>query len=82
MSDVSQHSDSEFYYPKKKKKERKKKKGKSRWLYDKMLFTEFGRAGRESILTLGHGVPTERHGPAHIFHTKIIIIIEDKNQFP
>ena len=47
-----------------------------------MLFTEFGRAGRESILTLGHGVRTERHGPAHIFHTKIIIIIEDKNQFP
>ena len=32
MSDVSEHSDSEFYFAKK-----KKKKGKARWLYDKML---------------------------------------------
>ena len=30
MSDVSEHSNSEFYFP-------KKKKGKARWLYDKML---------------------------------------------
>ena len=36
MSDVSEHSDSEFYHPTKKKKG--KKKGKARWSFDKMLF--------------------------------------------
>ena len=43
MSDVSEHSDSEFYFPKKKKKE---KRGGH---MIKCLLTELGRAGRENI---------------------------------
>ena len=43
MSDVSEHSDSKFYFLKKKKK--KKKKGKARWSYDKMLI-DWVRSGR------------------------------------
>ena len=50
MSDVSEHSDSEFYFPKKKKK---KKKRKSAWSYDKCLLTELGRAGPENIWPSG-----------------------------
>ena len=42
MSDVSEHSDSEFYFPKKKKK---KKKGKALGHMIKCLLTELGRAG-------------------------------------
>ena len=44
MSDVSEHSDSEFYYPKKKKK--KDKRG-GHML--KCLLTELGRTERENI---------------------------------
>ena len=44
MSDVSEHSDSEFYFPKKKKK--KEKRGGH---MIKCLLTELGRAGREDI---------------------------------
>ena len=44
MSDVSEHSDSEFYFPKKKKK--KEKRGGH---MIKCLLTELGRAGRENI---------------------------------
>ena len=43
MSDISEHSHSEFYFPKKKKKE---KRG-SHMI--KCLLTELGRAGRENI---------------------------------
>ena len=52
MSDVSEHSDSEFYFPRK-----KKKKGKARWSYDKCLLTELGWAGRENIWpsVMAHG---------------------------
>ena len=59
MSDVSEHSDSEFYFPKKKKK----KKGKARWSYDKMLidWVRSGRTGK--YLALGHGVRTSALGP-------------------
>ena len=44
MSDVSEHSDSEFYFPKKKRK--KEKRGGH---MIKCLLTELGRAGRENI---------------------------------
>ena len=44
MSDVSEHSDSEFYFPKKKGK--KEKRGGH---MIKCLLTELGRAGRENI---------------------------------
>ena len=44
MSDVSEHSDSEFYFPKK-KKEKEKRRGHM----IKCLLTELGRAGRENI---------------------------------
>ena len=47
MSDVSEHFDSEFYFPKKKKKE---KRGGH---MIKCLLTELGRAGRENIWPLG-----------------------------
>ena len=51
MSDVSEHSDSEFYFPKKKKKE---KRGGH---MIKCLLTELGRAGRENIWpsVISHG---------------------------
>ena len=56
MSDVSEHSDSEFYFRKKKKK--RKKKEKRRWSYDKMLI-DWVRSGRKGkYLALGHGVRT------------------------
>ena len=45
MSDVSEHSDSEFYFPKKKKKKKEKRGGHM----IKCLLTELGRAGRENI---------------------------------
>ena len=43
MSNVSEHSDREFYFPKKKKKEKR------RGHMIKCLLTELGRAGRENI---------------------------------
>ena len=46
MSDVSEHSGSEFYFPKKKKT---KKKGKALGHMIKCLLTELGRAGPENI---------------------------------
>ena len=46
MNDVSEHSDSEFCFPKKKKKKKKEKRGGH---MIKCLFTELGRAGRENI---------------------------------
>ena len=51
MSDVSEHSDSEFYFPKKKKME---KRGGH---MIKCLLTELGRAGRENIWpsVMAHG---------------------------
>ena len=51
MSDVSEHSDSEFYFPEKKKKE---KRGGH---MIKCLLTELGRAGRENIWpsVMAHG---------------------------
>ena len=52
MSDISEHSDCEFYSPKKKKKE---KRGGH---MIKCLLTELGRAGRENIW---HSVVA--HGP-------------------
>ena len=45
MSDVSEHSDSDFYFPKKKKKEKEKRGGHM----IKCLLTELGRAGRENV---------------------------------
>ena len=54
MSDVSEHSDSEFYYPKKKKKKEEKRGA----YMIKFLLTELGRAGRENIW---HSVMA--HGP-------------------
>ena len=52
MSDVSEHSDSEFYFPKKKKK--KEKRGGH---MIKCLLTELGRAKRENIWpsVMAHG---------------------------
>ena len=44
MSDVSEHSDSQFHFPKK-----KKKKVKCGGHMIKCLLTELGRAGRENI---------------------------------
>ena len=50
MSDVSEHSDSKFYFPKKTKKTKKKdKKEKGGGHMIKCLLTELGRAGRENI---------------------------------
>ena len=51
MSDVSEHSDSEFYFPKKKKiiKNNNNKKEKRGGHMIKCLLTELGRAGRENI---------------------------------
>ena len=46
MSEVSEHSDSEFYFPKKKKEKKKEKRGGH---MIKCLLTELGRAGRENI---------------------------------
>ena len=46
MSHVSEHSDSEFYFPK--KKINKKKNGKARWSYDKMLI-DWVRSGRTLV---------------------------------
>ena len=53
MSDVSEHSDGKFYYPKK-----EKKREKVRWSSDKMLIdcVRSGRTGK--YLTLGHGART------------------------
>ena len=53
MSDVSKHSDSEFYFPKKKKKKKEKRGGHM----IKCLLTELGRAGRENIWpsVISHG---------------------------
>ena len=45
MSDVSEHSNSEFYFPKKKKGKKEKRGGHM----IKCLLTELGRAGRENI---------------------------------
>ena len=45
MSDVSEHSDSEFYFPEKKKKKKEKRGGHM----IKCLLTELGQAGRENI---------------------------------
>ena len=52
MSDVSEHSDSEFYFPQKRKK-REKRGGHM----IKCLLTELGRAGRENIWpsVMAHG---------------------------
>ena len=47
MSDVSEHSDSQFYFPEKKKKKKKKVKRGGHMI--KCLLTELGRAGRENI---------------------------------
>ena len=65
MSDVSEHSDSEFYFPKKKKT--KEKRGGHTI---KCLLTELGRAGRENIWpsVISHGPRCARsvrhdHGP-------------------
>ena len=55
MSDVSEHSDSEFYYPKKTKKKKEEKRGAH---MIKCLLTELGQAGRENIW---HSVVA--HGP-------------------
>ena len=54
MSDVSEHSDSEFYFPKKKKK-RKEKRGGGHMI--KCLLIELGRAGQENIWpsVMAHG---------------------------
>ena len=49
MSDVSEHSDSEFYFPKKKTKKKKDKKEKRGGHMIKCLLTELGRAARENI---------------------------------
>ena len=55
MSDVSEHSDSEFHFPKKKNNnnnkinKKKKKKEKRGGHMIKCLLTELGRAGRENI---------------------------------
>ena len=56
MSDVSEHSDSEFYFPKK-KRERERK---AQWSYDKMLidWVRSGRTGK--YLARGHRVRIER----------------------
>ena len=55
MSDVSEHSDSEFYFPEKKKKKNKKEKRGGHMI--KCLLTELGRAGRENIWpsVMAHG---------------------------
>ena len=55
MSNVSEHSDSEFYPPPQKKKKKKEKRGGH---MIKCLLTELGRAGRENIW---HSVMA--HGP-------------------
>ena len=57
MSDVSKHSDSEFYFPKKKKKKKKKKKEKRGGHMIKCLLTELGRSGQENIWpsVMAHG---------------------------
>ena len=57
MSHVSEHSDSEFYFPKKKKINKKKKKEKRGGHMIKCLLTELGRAGRENISpsVMAHG---------------------------
>ena len=49
MSDVSEHSNSEFYFPKKKKKKKEKRGGHM----IKCLLTELGRAERENIWPSG-----------------------------
>ena len=49
MSDVSKHSDSEFYFPKKKKKKMEKRGGHMM----KCLLTELGQTGRENIWPSG-----------------------------
>ena len=53
MSDVSEHSDSEFYFPKKKRKKKEKRGGHM----IKCLLTELGRAGQENIWpsVMAHG---------------------------
>ena len=48
MSDVSEHSDSEFYFPKKKIKKKNKEEKRGGHMM-KCLLTELGRAGRENI---------------------------------
>ena len=48
MSDVSEHSDSEFYFPKKKKKKKNKEEKRGGHMI-KCLLTELGRAGRGNI---------------------------------
>ena len=60
MSDVSEHSGSEFYFPKKKNKKNNKikiKKEKRGGHMIKCLLTELGRAGRENIWpsVMAHG---------------------------
>ena len=45
MSDVSEHSDSQFYFPKKEKKKTEKRSGHM----IKCLLTELGQAGRGKI---------------------------------
>ena len=61
MSNVSEHSDSEFYFPKKNKiiiiKNNNKKKEKRGGHMIKCLLTKLGRAGRENIwpLVMTHG---------------------------
>ena len=55
MSDVSEHSDSEFYFPEKKINKQKKEKRGGHMI--KCLLTELGRAGRENIWpsVMAHG---------------------------
>ena len=59
MSDVSKHSDREFYHPKKKKRKKEKKVRRGGHMI-KCLLTELGRAGRENIW---HSVMA--HGPRY-----------------
>ena len=63
MSNVSEHPDSEFYFPKKKKKKKKKEKRGGHMI--KCLLTELGRAGRENIWpeVMAYGPSAEVRAP-------------------
>ena len=68
MSKVSEHSNSEFYFPKKKKKEKKKCGGHM----IKCLLTESGQAGQEKIWhsVMAHG-PRSAQSVHHDLRTNI-----------
>ena len=76
MSDVSEHSDSEFYFPKKKQQKNKKEKRRGHMI--KCLLTELGRAGRGNIWpsVMAHG-PRAKYFPVRPSHSvnKYIIFV-------